>query len=114
VFSGNTLGRCASAGTEDNSYAAQLEFSMSEGESPRISGSPGQAEKLRYKTSPTTWLSQVNDQWERVLYQAGADWKNNALPDEAKALLANGDDPEKMVRERNWINFSSLAEAWGM
>ena len=51
--------------------------------------------------------------WERVLYQAGADWKNNALPDEAKALLANGDDLEKMVHERNWINFSSLAEAWG-
>jgi len=113
VFSGNTLGRCASAGTEGNSYAAQLEFSMSEG-GPRISGSPGQAEKLRYKTSPTTWWSQVNDQWERVLYQAGADWKNNALPDEAKALLANGDDLEKMVREGNWINFSSLAEAWRM
>ena len=114
MFSGNTLGRCASAGTEDNNYAAQLESSMSEGESPRISGSPGQAEKLCYKTSPTTWLSQVNDQWEHVLYEAGADWKNNALPDEAKALLANGDDLEKMVRERNWINFSSLAEAWRM
>lgn len=48
---GYTLGRCASADTEGNSNAAQLELSVSEGESPRISGSPGQAEKLCYKTS---------------------------------------------------------------
>jgi hypothetical protein len=33
---------------------------------------------------------------------AGTDWKalTNALPEEAKALLANGDDPEKMAQER--------------
>jgi hypothetical protein len=114
VFLGNTLGRCASADTEGNSNAAQLELSVSKGESPRISGSPGQTKKLRYKTSPTTWLSQVNDKWDRVLYQAGTDRKINTVPDKAKALLTNGVDLERMARERNWISFASLAEAWGM
>ena len=71
MFSGNTLGRCASADNEGNSNAAKLEFSVSEGESPRISRSPGQTEKLRHRTSPTTWLSQVNDEWDRILYQSG-------------------------------------------
>ena len=114
VFSGNTLGRCASADSEDNNNAAKLEFSVSEGESPRISGSPGQTEKLRHKTSPTTWLSQVNDEWDRILYQSGNDWKINTVSDEVKALLANRVDLERMARERNWISFASLAEAWGM
>ena len=53
VFSGNTLGRCASADNEGNSNAAKLELSVSEGESPRISRSPGQSEKFRHKTSPS-------------------------------------------------------------
>ena len=87
---------------------------MSEGESPRISGSPGQTEKLRHKTSPTTWISQVNDEWDRILYQSGNDWKINTVSDEAKALLTNGVDLERMARERNWISFASLAEAWRM
>ena len=56
MFSGNTLGRCASADSEGNSNAAQLEFSVSEGESSRFSGSPGQTEKLCHKTSPSTGL----------------------------------------------------------
>ena len=81
---------------------------MSEGESPRISGSPGQTEKLRHKTSPSTWLSQVNDEWDRILYQSENDWKINTVSDEAKALLT------RMARERNWISFASLVEAWGM
>jgi hypothetical protein len=94
------MDRCASADTEGNSNAAQLEFSVSEGESRRISRSPGQTEKLRYKASPTTWLSQVNDKWDRVLYQAGTDWKINTVPDEAKALLTNGVDPKRIARKR--------------
>ena len=107
VFSGDSLGRCARADNEDSSNAVKLEFSVSEGESPRISGSPGQTEKLRHKTSPTTWLSQVNDEWDRILYQSENDWKINTVSDEAKALLT------RMARERNWISFASLAEAWG-
>ena len=73
------MGRCASADSEGNSNAAQLEFSVSEGESSRFSGSPGQTEKLRHKTSPTTWISQVNDEWDRILYQSGNDWKINIV-----------------------------------
>ena len=114
VFSGDSLGRCARADNEDSSNAVKLEFSVSEGESPRISGSPGQTEKLRHKTSSTTWLSQVNDEWDRILYQSGNDWKINTVSDEVKALLTNGVDQERMARERNWISFASLAEAWGM
>ena len=75
VFSGDSLGKCAGADNEGNSNAAKLESSVSEGESPRISRSPVQTEKLRYKTSPATWLTQVNDKWDHVLYQAGTDWK---------------------------------------
>jgi hypothetical protein len=69
---------------------------------------------LATRPPPATWLSQVNNNWERILYQAGTDWKNHALPEEAKALLANEVDLEKMARERKWICFTSLAEAWGM
>ena len=54
VFSGNSLDRCAGADNEGNSNAAKLEFSVSEGERPRISGSPRQTEKFRHKTSPST------------------------------------------------------------
>ncbi|KAG0542217.1 hypothetical protein BDA96_02G084500 [Sorghum bicolor] len=87
---------------------------MPKGEDTRVSGSPEQVEMLRYKTSPSTWFSQVNNRWERVLYQSAFDWKNNVLPVEAKALLANGDDLERMTREGSWINFEELAEAWRM
>lgn len=114
MFSGYSLDRCADTATEGGSHVAQLEFPLSEGEGSRIPRPSGQAEKPCYKTSPATWLSQVDNKWERVLYLAGTDWKNNALPEEAKALLANGDDLEKMARERKWICFTSLAEDWGM
>ena len=112
MFSGNTLGRCASADNEGNSNAAKLELSVSEGESPRISGSPGQTEKLCHKTSPATRLGQVNDEWDRILYQSGNGWKIN-IADEVKALLTNEVDLERLARERNWISVASLAEAWG-
>ena len=46
MFSGNSLGRCEGADYEGNSNAAKLEFYVSEGESPIISGSPGQTEKF--------------------------------------------------------------------
>ena len=86
---------------------------MSEGESPRISRSPGQTEKLRHKTSSTTWLGQVNDEWDHILYQSRNGWKINTA-DEVKALLTNEVDLERLARERNLISVASLAEAWGM
>jgi hypothetical protein len=113
VLSGYTLDRCEDTVTEGNNYAAQLELSMPKGEDTRVSGSPEQVEMLRYKTSQSTWLSQVNNRWERVLYQSAFDWKNNVLPVEAKALLANGDDLERMTREGSWINFAALDINYG-
>ena len=110
MFSENTLGRCASADNEGNSNAAKLELSVSEGESPRISGSPGQTEKLCHKTSPSTGLGQVNDEWDRILYQSGRGWKINT----ADALLTNEVDLERLARERNWFSVASVAEAGGM
>ena len=107
------MGRCAGADNEGNSNAAKLEFSVSEGESLRISGSPGQTEKLRHKTSPTTWLGQVNDEWDRILYQSGNGWKINTA-DEVKALLTNEVDLERLARERNWVSIAGLVEAWEM
>ena len=68
VFSGDSLGRCARADNEDSSNAVKLEFSVSEGESPRFSGSPRQTEKFRRNTSPSTWLGRMNDEWDRILY----------------------------------------------
>ena len=111
VFSGITLDRCASADSEGNSNAVKLEFSVFEGENPRISGSPGQAEKLCHRTSPTTWLGQVNVEWERILFQPGNGWKINTT-DEVKALLTNEVDLERLARERNWISVAGLEEAW--
>ena len=112
VFSGNTLGRCASAGYEGNSNAAKLELSVSEGESSRIFRSPRQTEKLCHKTSPATRLDQVNDEWDRIIYLAGSGWKINTV-NTADALLTSEVDLERLARERNWISVASLAEAWG-
>ena len=111
VFSGNILGRCASVDSEGNSNAAKLEFFVSEGESPRISGSPGQTEKLHHKTSPTTWLGQVNVEWDRSLFQPRNGWMIDTA-DEVKALLTNEVDLERLARERNWISVAGLEEAW--
>ena len=36
------------------------------------------------------------------------------MPEEAKALLGEGNDLEKAVLEGKWINFSGLGEALGM
>ena len=113
MFSGITLDRCASADSEGNSNAAKLEFSMSEGENPRFSGSPGQAKKLCHKTSPPTWLGQVNVEWDCSLFQPRNGWKINTA-DEVKALLTNEVDLERLARERNWFSVASVAEAWGM
>ena len=113
VFSGNTLGRCASADSEGNSNATKLEFSMSEGENPRFSGSTGQAKKLCHKTSPPTWLGQVNVEWDRSLFQPGNGWMIDTA-DEVKALLTNEVDLERLARERNWVSVAGLVEAWEM
>ena len=83
---------------------------MSKGESLRISGSPGQTEKFRHKSSPSTWLGRVNDEWDRILYQSGRGWKIST----ADALLTNEVDLERLARERNWFSVASVAEAWGM
>ena len=113
VFSGNILGRCASVDSEGNSNAAKLELSVSEGESPRISGSPGQTEKLCHKTSPATRLGQVNDEWDRILYLAGSGCKINTV-NTADALLTSEVNLERLARERNWFSVASLAGAGEM
>ena len=110
MFSGDSLGRCAGADNEGNSNAAKLEFYVSEGESPIISGSPGQTEKFCHKSSPSTWLGQVNDEWDRIFYQSGRGWKINT----ADALLTNEVDLERLARERNWFSVASLAGAGEM
>ena len=112
MFSGITLDRCASADSEGNSNAAKLEY-VSQGENPRFSGSPRQAEKLCYKTSPPTWLGQVNVEWDRSLFQPGNGWMIDTA-DEVKALLTNEVDLERLARERNWVSVAGLVEAWEM
>ena len=113
MFSGITLDRCASADSEGNSNAAKLEFSVSEGENPRISGSPGQTEKLCHETSSATWLGQVNVEWDHSLFQPRNGWMIDTA-DEVKALLTNEVDLERLARERNWVSVAGLVEAWEM
>ena len=36
------------------------------------------------------------------------------MPEEAKALLREGNDREKAALEGKWINFAGLGEPWGM
>lgn len=72
----------------------------------------GQAEKYGNKASQAHWLNQVSNNWERLLYQAGNDWRSLQLPDEAKALLE--EDVEKAILYNKWIDFTRFGEAWGM
>jgi len=58
---------------------------------------------------------QVNNNWERLLYQSGIDWRKSAgLPDEAKEMLVDVNDMEKVSLDGKWIIFAGLADAWGM
>ena len=83
---------------------------MSEGESPRIPGSPGQTGNFRLKSSPSTWLGRVNDEWDRILYQSGRGWKLST----ADALLIREVDLEKLAHERNWFSVVGVSEAGRM
>ena len=110
VFSGGSLGRCSGAVYEGESNAAKLECSMSKGESPRVSGSYEQTGEFRLKSSPSTWLGRVNDDWDHILYKAGRGWKLSPVD----ALLTSEVDLERLARERNWLSFASVSEAGGM
>ena len=75
----------------------------------------GQTEDRCHKASQTAWLNQVNNKWERLLYQSGIDWRKSAgLPDEAKEMLVDVNDMEKVSLDGKWISFAGLADAWGM
>jgi hypothetical protein len=56
----------------------------------------------------------VNNKWERFLHQTGSDWKKTVVSEEAKALLLEGDNLQKAVMERKWINLFDYGESWGM
>ena len=71
------------------------------------------AKKLCHKTSPPTWLGQVNVEWDRSLFQPGNGWMIDTA-DEVKALLTNEVDLERLARERNWVSIAGLVEAWEM
>lgn len=92
--------------------AGELECYVPKGGCPGLLKSPGKAEGFGYNTSQDVWLNQVSKKCERLLYQTGGDWKTGPLPEDARALLV--DDLEKADREKKWVSFERLSDAWGM
>jgi hypothetical protein len=104
----------ACAVTKGNSHASKVDCLLSKRDDAGVFDAFAQIEVSINKASQVTWLNQVSNKWERFLYQIGSDWKKTVVPEEAKALLLEGDNLEKAVMERKWNNLSDHGEAWGM
>jgi hypothetical protein len=100
--------------TEGNSHASKLDCPLSKRDDAGVFHAFGQMEVSINKASQVIWLNQLSNKWEHFLYQTGSDWKKTVVPEEAKALLLEGDNLEKAVIERKWNNLSDHGEAWGM
>lgn len=114
MLSGSAMERWKDIVTEGNSYASKLECSLSKGSCSGVPKRSGQADGYGHKTTQAAWVNQVNNTWERLLYQTGVDWKISLLPDEARALLVNAEDVGKKLLEGKWISFEGFAEDWKM
>jgi len=112
MFSGSVVEGWACSVTEGSSHAGELECLVPKGVCSGLLKAPGQAEGFGYKTSQDAWLNQVSNKWEHLLYQTGSDWKTGPLLEDARALLV--DDMEKANREKKWVSFERLSDAWGM
>jgi len=41
------------------------------------------------KTSKTDWLDQVEDRWDKLMFQEALNWKTREIPKELKNRLSN-------------------------
>lgn len=69
---------------ENYCYATYLGNFDSPRKATRVLNEIGQAEGDSYKTNKHMWLNQVEDKWDKILFEQALTWEGSAIPEEAK------------------------------
>lgn len=100
--------------TKGNSDATKLVSPLSKRVAGRVRGLLKQVEAFLIKLTEVHWLNKVHDQWEKFLFRTGNNWKCSFVPEEADAMLVDGDNLDQVGAMKKWIKLSKSGEAWGM
>jgi hypothetical protein len=73
---------------ENCCYASHLGYSDSPREKTRILGEISKAKGDCNKTDSNMWLNQVEDKWDKILFEQALNWEGPKLPEEAKKKLS--------------------------
>ena len=63
---------------------------------------------LGYKTNKVDWLDQVEDEWDKLLFQEAVNWTTKEVPEELKTRLSDKLETDVMTNKKPW--FSLLVE----
>jgi len=74
---------------ESSNYVTRMGFTLSTNEEAGIFCEVGGAKMFGNKTSKTDWLDQVEDRWDKLMFQEALNWKTREIPKELKNRLSN-------------------------
>lgn len=110
MFSGNRLERHEVTVTKDHNHATELVYSMPSG---GVCWEAEKAEILGYKTNKNFWIDQVEDKWEKYMFQQAQNWDDKEIPEEVKEKLSGSPLEERVISNRCWFSLLSLGESSG-
>lgn len=96
--------------TEDCNNAAELVYSMPSGEGD-FCWEAGKAEILGHKANKYFWIDQVENKWEKYMFQQAQNWEDKEIPEKVKAKLAESLLEERDISKRCWFSVLSLGES---
>jgi hypothetical protein len=98
--------------TENCNNAAELVYSMPSGKETFA----GKLRKLKslataHKTNKNFWINQVENKWEKYMFQQAQNWEDKEIPEKVKAKLAESLLEERDISKRRWFSVLSLGES---
>jgi hypothetical protein len=69
---------------------------------------------LIYKTNKVDWLDQVEDAWDKFLFQEAINWKTKEIPAELKTKFSDKLEGEVRPNKKLWFNLMLEMSGWGM
>ena len=69
LLSGTSLKIYEVSSSKDNNHAPRLEYTLPIRKDPGVQYKAVEDETISHQTPKATWLNQVDDKWEKFLYQ---------------------------------------------
>lgn len=113
MFSGNYLEKCSVSPNFNPGHVDELDSAMSNGEETSFQHKAGETQVPGNQYSKLTWLTQVDDDLERLMYSSVFDWKQTNYPAEITSLLMDA-SAKSVESNGKWIGLLELGKEWNV